>query len=146
MVVIHNRECLVLADQRRLVIGRIRPRAPSELLHAGQSGFNLALVKELISIHSGRIFTYASGSTNLDLMSRSMLSLLVWSATRMPHQVNPAALPFSYPLHGRKKPPMLHLRTDFLYEGDDPQRDGMCMIHLEFRVGPAEGCGCGTTA
>jgi hypothetical protein len=80
MVVIHNRECLVLADQRRLVIGRIRPRAPSELLHAGQSGFNLALVKELISIHSGRIFTYASGSTNLDLMSRSMLSLLVCDA------------------------------------------------------------------
>jgi hypothetical protein len=33
---------------------------------------------------------------------------------------------------GRRSPPRQHLRWDFLYEGDDPQRDGIFMIWPEF--------------
>ncbi len=33
---------------------------------------------------------------------------------------------------GRASLPRQHLRCDFLYDGDDPQRDGIYMIHPEF--------------
>jgi len=33
---------------------------------------------------------------------------------------------------GRSSPPRQHIRFDFLYEGDDPQRDGVFMIWPEF--------------
>jgi len=33
---------------------------------------------------------------------------------------------------GSRSPPRQHIRWDFLYEGDDPQRDGLFMIWPEF--------------
>ena len=33
---------------------------------------------------------------------------------------------------GRESPPRQHIRWDFLYEGDDPSRDGISMIWPEF--------------
>src|SRR5689334_20520964 len=33
---------------------------------------------------------------------------------------------------GRKSAPRQHIRWDFLYDGDDPQRDGIYMIWPEF--------------
>ena len=33
---------------------------------------------------------------------------------------------------GRAMPPRQHVRWDFMYEGDDPQRDGISMVWPEF--------------
>ena len=36
------------------------------------------------------------------------------------------------PSEGGRQVTFQHLRCDFMYEGDDPQRDGLFMIHPEF--------------
>jgi hypothetical protein len=45
------------------------------------------------------------------------------------------------PAEGGRKVTFQHLRCDFLYDGDDPQKDGIYMIHPEFLT--AEGAPLG---
>ena len=37
-----------------------------------------------------------------------------------------------FPQDGGRKVTFQHLRCDFMYEGDDPEKDGIYMIHPEF--------------